>query len=46
MQRIQAESQAEDIEKMSKGVEDVNFTRKCKKQSKAHERAKEIGKGG
>ena len=39
------ESQAEEIEKMSKDVEDVNFTRKSKKQNKADEGAKEIGKG-
>ena len=31
---------------MSKGVEDVNFTRKSKKQNNTDERAKEIGKGG
>ena len=31
---------------MSKDVKDVNFTRKSKKQNKADERAKEIGKGG
>ena len=30
---------------MSKDVEDVNFTRKSKKQNKAGERANEIGKG-
>ena len=41
-----AESQAEEIEKMSKDVEDVNFTRKSKKQNKADEGAKEIGKDG
>ena len=41
-----AESQAEEIEKMSKDVEDVNFTRKSKKQNKADEGAKETGKGG
>ena len=41
-----ADSQAEEIEKMSKDVEDVNFTIKSKKQSKADEGAKEIGKGG
>ena len=41
-----AESQAEEIEKMSNNVEDVNFTRKSKKQNKADEGAKEIGKGG
>ena len=40
-----AESQAEEIEKISKDVEDVDFTRKSKKQNKADERAKEIGKG-
>ena len=40
-----AESQAEEIEKMSKDVEDVNLTRKSKKQSKTDERAKDIGKG-
>ena len=39
-----AESQAEEIEKMSKDVEDVNLTRKSKKQNKADERATEIGK--
>ena len=31
---------------MSKDVEDVNFTRKSKKQNNADEKAKEIGKGG
>ena len=41
-----AESQAEKIEKMSKDVEDLNFPRKSKKQNKADEGAKEIGKGG
>ena len=41
-----AESQAEEIEKMSKDVEDVNFTRKSKKQNKADEGAKETGKSG
>ena len=41
-----AESQAEEIEKMSKDVEDVNFTRKSKNQNKADEGAKEIGKDG
>ena len=41
-----AESQAEEIEKMSNNVEDVNFTRKSKQQNKADEGAKEIGKGG
>ena len=40
------ESQAEEIEEMPKDVEDVNFTRKSKKQNKADEGAKEIGKGG
>ena len=43
-----AESQAEEIEKIPKDVEvslDVNFTRKSKKQNKADKRAKEIGKG-
>ena len=39
-----AESQAEEIEKMSKDVEDVNFTRKSKKQNKADEAAEEISK--
>ena len=39
-----AESQAEEIEKISKHLEDVNLTRKSKKQNKADERAKEIGK--
>ena len=41
-----AESQAEEIEKTSKDVEHVNFTRKSKKQNKADEGAKEIGKSG
>ena len=41
-----AESQAEEIETMFKDVEDVNFTRKSKKQNKADEGAKEIGKSG
>ena len=40
-----AESQAEEIEKMSKDVEDVNLTRKSKKQNEADEKATEIGKG-
>ena len=40
------QSQAEDIETMSKDVEDQNFTRKPKKQNKADEGAKEIGKSG
>ena len=39
-----AECQAEEIGKMSKDVEDVNLARKSKKQSKADERAKDMGK--
>ena len=39
------ESQAEEIEKMSKDVEDVNLIRKSKKQNKVDERVTEIGKG-
>ena len=41
-----AESQAEEIEKMSKDVEDVNFTRKSKMQNKTDEGGKETGKSG
>ena len=41
-----AESQAEEIEKISKDAEDGNFTRKSKKQNKADEGAKGVGKGG
>ena len=41
-----AESQAEEIEKMSKDVEDVNFTRKSKNQNKADEGAEEISNSG
>ena len=37
-----AESQAEEIEKMSQDVEDLNLTRKSKKQNKTDERAKDI----
>ena len=40
-----AESQEEEIEKMYIDVEDVNLTRKSKKQNKADKRATEIGKG-
>ena len=40
------ESQAEKIEKISKGVEDVNFPKRSKKQYKVDKRAKEVGKGG
>ena len=39
-----AESQAEEIKKMSKDAQDVNLTRKWKKQNKTDERAKDIGK--
>ena len=40
-----AESQAEEIEKMPKDLKDVNLTRKSKKQSKTNQRPKDIGKG-
>ena len=40
-----AESQAEEIEKMPKDVKDVNLTRKSKKQSKTNQRPKDIDKG-
>ena len=40
-----AESRAEEIKKMLKHVEDVNWTRKSKKQNKIDKRAKDIGKG-
>ena len=40
------ESQAEEIEKMSKDVDGVNVPRKSKKQNKADEGAKEIGNSG
>ena len=39
-----AESQAEEIERMSKDVTDVNLKRKSKKQNKTDKRAKDIGK--
>ena len=39
-----AESQAVEIEKMSIDFEDVNLTRKSKKQNEADDRATEIGK--
>ena len=40
-----AKIQAEEIEKMLKDVEDVNLTRKSKKQNKTDEIAKDTGKG-
>ena len=40
-----AESQAEEIEKIPKDVEEVNLTRKSRKQNQTEESSKDIGKG-